>query len=96
MAYVLKQNLFGHERCGGPGRHCWPLYASLFSLNMALAVTTISLGGYNLNSGQSHVVCVVPGLVMRIWFRVSSFRRRFPDSLKLETRNQTKQTRHTR
>lgn len=74
VAYVLKQVLFGRERFGGPDRHYWSPYAQLFSVHMALEVTTISLGGYNLNSGLSHVVRVVPGFVMRIRLRVSSFR----------------------
>jgi hypothetical protein len=60
-AYVLRQNLFGHEGCGGPGRRCWPLYAALCSLNMALAVTTISLGGY----------IILVNLMLCVWYQGS-------------------------
>ena len=48
VAYALKQVLFGRERFGGTDRQYWALYVPLFSVHMALAVTTISLGGYNL------------------------------------------------
>lgn len=57
VAYVLKQVLFGRERFGGPETHYWSLYVPLFSLHMALAVTTISLGGYNLYMGLSRIRC---------------------------------------
>ena len=55
VAYVLKQVLFGRERFGGPDRHYWSLYVPLFSVHMALTVTTISLGGYNLYMGLHRI-----------------------------------------
>ncbi len=55
VAYVLKQVLFGRERFGGPDRHYWSLYVPLFSVHMALAVTTISLGGYSLYMGLHRI-----------------------------------------
>ena len=55
VAYVLKQVLFGRDRFGGPDRHYWSLYVPLFSVHMALAVTTISLGGYNLYMGLHRI-----------------------------------------
>lgn len=55
VAYVLKQVLFGRERFGGPDTHYWSLYVPLFSIHMALAVTTISLGGYNLYMGLHRI-----------------------------------------
>ena len=53
VAYVLKQVLFGRERFGGPDSHYWSLYLPLFSIHMAL--TTISLGGYNLYMGLHRI-----------------------------------------
>jgi|CXWL01.1.fsa_nt_gi uncharacterized membrane protein YozB (DUF420 family) len=55
VAYVLKQVLFGRERFGGPDAHYWSLYVPLFSVHMALAVTTIGLGGYNLYMGLHRI-----------------------------------------
>lgn len=51
IAYVLKQLLFGRERFGGTEHQYWTLYTPLFSVHMALAVTTIGLGAYNLYMG---------------------------------------------
>ena len=55
VAYVLKQVLFGRERFAGPDTHYWSVYVPLFSIHMALAVTTISLGGYNLYMGLHRI-----------------------------------------
>jgi uncharacterized membrane protein YozB (DUF420 family) len=55
VAYVLKQVLFGRERFAGPDTYYWSLYLPLFSVHMALAVTTISLGGYNLYMGLHRI-----------------------------------------
>lgn len=55
VAYVLKQVLFGRERFAGPDAYYWSLYLPLFSVHMALAVTTISLGGYNLYMGLHRI-----------------------------------------
>ena len=55
VAYVLRQVLFGRERFGGPDAHYWSLYVPLFSVHMALAVTTIGLGGYNLYMGLHRI-----------------------------------------
>jgi len=55
VAYVLKQALFGRERFGGSDAHYWSLYVPLFSLHMALAVTTIGLGAYNLYMGLQRI-----------------------------------------
>ena len=55
VAYVLKQVLFGRERFGGPDAHYWSLYVPLFSVHMALAVTTIGLGSYNLYMGLHRI-----------------------------------------
>lgn len=55
VAYVLKQVLFGRERFGGTDRQYWTLYVPLFSVHMALAVTTIGLGGYNLYMGLHRI-----------------------------------------
>lgn len=72
VAYVLKQVLFGRERFAGPDRHYWSLYVPLFSAHMALAVTTISLGGYNLYMGLHRIRC---GSVGAMSSRLSRHRR---------------------
>jgi uncharacterized membrane protein YozB (DUF420 family) len=51
VSYVLKQVLFGREQFGGTREEYWTLYVPLFSTHMALAVTTIGLGAYNLYMG---------------------------------------------
>lgn len=51
VAYVMKQLLFGRERFGGTETEYWQLYVPVFSVHMALAVTTIGLGAYNLYQG---------------------------------------------
>jgi uncharacterized membrane protein YozB (DUF420 family) len=47
VASALKHVLFWHERFGGPDSHYWLLYVPLFSAHTALALATISLGGYD-------------------------------------------------
>ena len=51
IAYVAKQAVFGREHFGGTDRQYWTIYLPLFSVHMALAVTTIGLGSYNLYMG---------------------------------------------
>ncbi|ULA63074.1 MAG: conserved membrane protein of unknown function [Nitrospira sp.] len=51
VAYVLKQALFGREQFGGTTEQYWRLYMPVFITHMALAVTTIALGTYNLYMG---------------------------------------------
>lgn len=51
VAYVSKQLVFGRERFGGSERDYWMWYAPMFATHMALAVTTIGLGAYNLYMG---------------------------------------------
>lgn len=51
IAYVIKQLLFGRERFEGDDREYWTLYVPVFATHMALAVTTIGLGAYNLYMG---------------------------------------------
>lgn len=51
VAYVAKQVLFGRERFGGSNQQYWTYYVPLFSTHMALAMTTIALGAYNLYMG---------------------------------------------
>ncbi len=51
VAYVLKQALFGRERFGGSDQAYWTFYVPLFTIHMALAVTTIGLAAYNLYMG---------------------------------------------
>lgn len=51
VAYVLKQTVFGREAFRGSVEQYWSLYVPLFAAHMLLAVTTISLGAYNLYMG---------------------------------------------
>ena len=51
VAYVLKQILFGRESFQGTEHQYWSLYMPVFLTHMALAVTTIGLGAYNLYMG---------------------------------------------
>jgi uncharacterized membrane protein YozB (DUF420 family) len=55
VAYASKQVLFGRERFGGTDVLYWSLYIPLFSTHMALAVTTIAIGGYNLYMGLHRI-----------------------------------------
>ncbi len=51
VAYVLKQLLFGRESFAGTTHQYWTYYMPTFATHMALAVTTIGLGAYNLYMG---------------------------------------------
>jgi uncharacterized membrane protein YozB (DUF420 family) len=55
VAYVVKQILFGRERFGGTTVQYWSFYIPLFSIHMALALMTISLGTYNLYMGLRRI-----------------------------------------
>ncbi len=55
VAYVAKQALFGRERFGGTPQQYWTYYVPLFTAHMALAVTTIGLGAYNLYMGLNRL-----------------------------------------
>ena len=55
VAYVSKQVVFGREEFGGTPAQYWGMYMPLFMLHMALAVTTIGLGGHNLYSGLTRL-----------------------------------------
>ncbi|TAJ08334.1 MAG: DUF420 domain-containing protein [Nitrospirae bacterium] len=55
VAYVMKQLLFGRERFGGTDGEYWRLYVPVFSVHMALAVSTIAVGAYNLYTGLTRL-----------------------------------------
>jgi uncharacterized membrane protein YozB (DUF420 family) len=55
IAYVSKQLLFGREHFGGTPTQYWFLYLPVFMTHMLLAITTISLGGYNLYTGLTRL-----------------------------------------
>jgi putative membrane protein len=55
VAYVSKQVIFGREHFGGTSAQYWLFYMPVFMTHMLLAVTTISLGGYNLYTGLTRL-----------------------------------------
>lgn len=55
VAYVTKQILFGREQFGGTPAQYWFIYLPVFMTHMLLAITTISLGAYNLYTGLTRL-----------------------------------------
>ena len=55
VLYVSKQLIFGREVFGGTTGQYWSIYMPIFSVHMLLAVSTISLGFYNLYIGRTRL-----------------------------------------